>query len=436
MTGLLGQNRSAGLLTGGLLAQNRGATPDALRRKAEEDRRRAMMAQPQAPAAPPQRERVSGWRVLDRVLFGTGPIGAELDGERARLEAEAMRPQREAEQARLRAIAESMGPAGIAAFATNPEEFGKALSSRLEGRTLDQGDVYMEGRETVFGAPFDATPGSSVFNPLNPTAPLAVAAQENKVAGGALVAPDGRVLYRGPQVEAVASTADAFYTPEIAQGQGGGVPSVVRQARPDAVTVAPGGEVISLDASGQPVSRIASTQARPISDADQAAIARADSQITSLDTSLARATAIARQIETGELNLGPLTNTIGGIRNNLGMSDQNSLNYDALLSWAKEARNAILQANTGVQTDQDAIRELDTILSSSRDERIVRAAVGRFIEARTATRAALQRDIARRTGSAGQAAPGGVVTVNSPAEAQALPPGTRYRTPQGQEYIR
>lgn len=428
MAGLLGQNTSGGLLSGLLAPMNRGATPEALRRKQEEERRMAMMAQ----SRPQPASVMGGGESALQFLLG-GTEGVHRTRERRR--AEALRPQQEARMAQLRGIAESMGPAGIAAFETNPEEFGKALSSRLEGRTLDQGDVYMSGETPGYAAPFEAAPGSAIFDPRNPNQPIAMAPQENKVAGGALVAPDGRVLYRGPQVEGVASTADAFYTPEVEQGQGGGAPAIVRQARPDAVTLAPGGEVVSLDAQGNPVSRIASSQARPISDADQAAIARADNQITSLDTSLSRAAAIAQQIESGELNLGPLSNTIGGIRNNLGMSDQNSLNYDALMSWAKEARNAILQANTGVQTDQDAIRELDTILSSSRDERIVSAAVRRFIVARSATKEALQRDIARRTGGGqgGGDAQGNRLTLE---QATALPPGTRFVGTDGVERVR
>jgi hypothetical protein len=175
---------------------------------------------------------------------------------------------------------------------------------------------------------------------------------------------------------------------------------------PDIQNVAAGGEALVFN-DGVLSGRVASTQARPLSDADQTAIARADNQIVSLDTSLARAAAIEGQIARNELNLGVLENTGSGLRNLAGMSNQNSLNYDALLAWAKEARNAILQANTGVQTDQDAIRELDTILSSTRDERIVTAALRRFQEARSATRAALQRDIQRRQGGAAPVSGGG-----------------------------
>lgn len=56
----------------------------------------AVAARPQAPSQP-KRDRVSGWRVLDRVLGGETITGG-LDAERARLEAEAMKPQRLAMQ--------------------------------------------------------------------------------------------------------------------------------------------------------------------------------------------------------------------------------------------------------------------------------------------------------------------------------------------------
>jgi hypothetical protein len=210
---------------------------------------------------------------------------------------------------------------------------------------------------------------------------------------------------------------------------------------PDIQNVAPGGEALVFN-EGVLSGRVGSTQARPPSDADQTAIARADNQIVSLDTSLARAAAIEAQIASGELNLGLVENTGAGFLNATGMSNQNSLNYDALLAWAKEARNAILQANTGVQTDQDAIRELDTILSSTRDERIVTAALRRFQTARSATRSALQRDIDRRQGgSASVAGEGGQPAAAtprrlSPQEAASLPPGTRFVGTDGVERVR
>lgn len=364
-------------------------------------RRVAAMPVPQ-PQAPPQRSRVSGWRLLDGILGGK-TVTESLDAERAHETQEAMRPETDARMARIRSYVDTLPPALQLAFASNPEKLGEAMATRAQGRVLDQGDVYLSGETPGYAAPFEAAPGSAIFDPLHPNAPVAMAPQENKVAGGALVAPDGRVLYRGPAVEGVAATADAFVTPEIAQGQGGGAPQIQRSARPDAVTVAPGGEVISFGSDGSVAGRVASSQPRPMSDSDQAAVRTSEGTLATIRTATGRAQNILRQIDNGELNLGPMTNGISGARNALGRSNQNSLNYDALMNWAREARDAILAANTGVQTDGDAVRALERIISSPQDEQVVKQAVNRFIQANAATQQVLERDIARRSGPQGGA---------------------------------
>lgn len=348
---------------------------------------------PAVQQATPERRRAG---FLSFLLGGTEGRQAEQD----RLDSEPLREASRARMLRLQSYVDTLDPSLQLAYEANREALGEAFASRGEAVTLDQGDVRMVGDRVVYGAPFEAAPGSTIFDPTRPGQAIARAPSEAKVAGGALVAPDGTVLYRGPQVESVAATADAFVTPEIAQGQGGGAPRIVRSSRPETVTIQPGGEAITLGADGRPVNRVASTQQRPMSDADQAAIARAESNLASIGTATARAQNILAQIEGGELNLGPLTNTISGVRNLTGQSSQNSLNYEALMNWAKEARDAILSANTGVQTDQDAVRALDRIISSPNDENVVKQSIQRFIEANAATAEVMQRDIARRGGQA------------------------------------
>lgn len=168
--------------------------------------------------------------------------------------------------------------------------------------------------------------------------------------------------------------------------------------RPTIANVAPGGTALAFGTDGGVVNSVVSEQARPMSDSDQAAVAKAEGNLARVNTAVTRAQSIAAQIDAGELNLGPMTNAISAGRNMIGQSDQNSLNYDSLLAWAREARNAVLQANTGVQTDADAVRELETIISGTRDERVVRAAINRYVSASQATADVLQRDVARRQG--------------------------------------
>lgn len=113
----------------------------------------ATMPAPQAPAAP-RRGRVNGLRVALDALLGNGDPFESLDKERARLEAEAMRPQMQARQAQLRGLAEAMGPAAMIAFETNPEKFGESLAEQYAPQVIAAGGIQSvigDGRRV--GAP-------------------------------------------------------------------------------------------------------------------------------------------------------------------------------------------------------------------------------------------------------------------------------------------
>lgn len=87
-----------------------------------------------------------------------------------------------AERARLAEVesyARGQGPAALAAFATNPEEYGKAVSSGLESYTLNSGGTRFGPNGQPIAAPlrierFDDRFG--VIDPLNPTAGAAYTA--------------------------------------------------------------------------------------------------------------------------------------------------------------------------------------------------------------------------------------------------------------------
>jgi hypothetical protein len=384
-----------------------------------------------AAATPPvqSRPRVSGWRVLDRVLGGE-TISQGLDAERERLRTEAMRPQQM--QRRAEALARIQDPRERALFeGIGSEAWQQAASQVFRPRTLAPGSIERLGGETVGAAPvverFEDRFG--FFDPLNPAAGARYTERRGATRG------EETDVLKAQTAEMAARFANVSPNTNVVDLRAPGGPSEVYAGYrpPDVVSLAPGAEAAVIQ-NGAETGRIASTQARPMSDADQRAVAEADQRLAAIDLANTRAAVIEQQIATGQLNLGPMTNAISQGRLAIGRADQNALNYDALLQWAREARNAVLQANTGVQTDQDAIRELDTILSGVTDERAVTAALRRYREARTATADVLRRDIARRSNA--PAPQSGPVTVNSPAEAAALPPGTRYRTPQGQEFIR
>lgn len=366
---------------------------------------------PAAPAAPARRE--PGFLTY---LMG-GREG--LEAERARLQTEAERPRLQAIAAENEGIARSLGPQALLAFRLNGEQLGGQLAEGLGTDVVAQGSGLFQGGHRVGEQPTFVESGDQTLqrDSMGVRPVYTRTAPSIREGIDRSVAETGRINALNVPVGPNTDLVDPTTGRKIYEGY----------RAPDIQNVAHGGEVLVFDKNGNIINRVGSTQVRPPSDADQTAIARADNQIVSLDTSLNRAAAIQAQIASGELNLGLVENTGAGFLNATGMSNQNSLNYDALLAWAKEARNAILQANTGVQTDQDAIRELDTILSSTRDERIVTAALGRFQEARRATRAALLRDIERRSGGQAQAAPAGG---NQPAPS--APGRATHQNAQGQ----
>jgi len=225
-----------------------------------------------------------------------------------------------------------------------------------------------------------------VIDPLNPqagvqyTAPRGMTAAESTdryLAERPILAANTRQLNPDGSVR-----AEGYIAPEIANVPAGGEALVFNQ--------------------GELQNRVVSTQVRPLSDADQSAIARADLAITQSDQALNRATRLVEQIANGELRLGMLERGGAAFESALGQASPNALAIKDLEQWAKQARDAILAANTGVQTDQDAVRALDNVLASMNDERLVRQYLNQFITATSATKAALQRDITRRGGDQGQ----------------------------------
>lgn len=337
----------------------------------------AQQAQQAAPAGPAQRERVSPLNVLFRGLAPN--LSGALDTERARLQAEADRPQMLAMQQENERIARALGPQALLALRTNGAALGEGLAAQYKPTTTGAGGV-----STVFGT------GQQV------EAPRAFEFGNDLVQAGP-ISGTRTLATRGPSYA------------EQAQMQ-----RVDRDAANDAARLDLDYRRLDQDRSqyertqGFTESRQAN---RPISDADQKAIAEAEGKLARLDTTVGRAQNIIAQLDAGSLNLGPVANAISGLRNATGNSNEQSLALADLKNWAEEARNEILQSANGVQTEGDAIRALNVILSGTNDERIVKQAIERYVASKAATRSVYERDIARRTtpqmgaGSSGASVP-------------------------------
>jgi hypothetical protein len=79
-----------------------------------------------------------------------------------------------------------------------------------------------------------------------------------------------------------------------------------------------------------------------------------------------------KQIETGKLDFGPITNLLNRGRNMAGRATEQSANLSTFESGLERLRNESLRLNAGVQTDGDAQRAWNELVSNINDPKIVR----------------------------------------------------------------
>ncbi len=77
-----------------------------------------------------------------------------------------------------------------------------------------------------------------------------------------------------------------------------------------------------------------------------------------------------------ELQLGPVKNVVGNVRNTLGMSNENSRNLGTFEATLEKLRNDSLRLNKGVQTEGDAVRAWNEILKNINDQAFVKKRLG------------------------------------------------------------
>ena len=102
--------------------------------------------------------------------------------------------------------------------------------------------------------------------------------------------------------------------------------------------------------------------------------------INTTNRSVDRGIELYDKIENGTLNLGMFKNMTSEIANKLGDSTPESRAYNELQTYVNELANNILSAAKGPQSDQDAVRAKDIILSSTADEGIVKERLAYLIK--------------------------------------------------------
>jgi hypothetical protein len=82
--------------------------------------------------------------------------------------------------------------------------------------------------------------------------------------------------------------------------------------------------------------------------------------------------ALEKQIETGKLKFGPVSNLINKGRNTLGASTEESRNFGSANATLERLRNESLRLNAGVQTDGDAQRAWSELIQNVNDTDFVK----------------------------------------------------------------
>lgn len=82
--------------------------------------------------------------------------------------------------------------------------------------------------------------------------------------------------------------------------------------------------------------------------------------------------AVEKQIESGKLKFGPVSNLINKGMNAMGASTEESRNFGSFTSTLERLRNESLRLNTGVQTDGDAQRAWNELFQNINDTELVK----------------------------------------------------------------
>lgn len=304
----------------------------------------SQQAQQTAPTGPAQRGRVNPLNVLFRGLAPN--LSGALDTERARLQAEADRPQMLALQQENERIARALGPQALLALRTNSQALGEGLSAQYKPTTTGAGGV-----STIFGT------GQQVEAPR-------VLEFGNDLVQTGPISGTRTLATRGPSYAEQATMA-----------------RVDRDAANDAARLDLDYRRLGQDQSqfdqrlGFDQSKI---ESRPLSAAQQRQVETYYQDLNSLEGVNGQVASYINMIDSGQLNFSPTANASARVRNALGVSSDNSRNQALFRSDMERLRNESLRLNSGVQTEGDAQRAWNELFGNLNDEKVVKAQLERI----------------------------------------------------------
>lgn len=385
------------------------------------------LAQMNAPVRPVQaqpapRRAVNPLRVaLATILGGENPFDA-ADAERARLDREALRPQMLQRAEANRSAAAAMGPAALIAYDNNPEAFAESLGMQYRPVTTAAGSITSFGANGPrIGAPvvekFDDRYG--IVDPLNPQAGVTYTDPRGATRGEINAA--GRLNL---DTEAEANrNAIALGNLDVARDR------LALDTDTAGFTVGQG--QTRFDVNGNPIASVA-----PASTSQNNEVA---GQLQSLDTEVEPALRDMRSLlESGDVITG--FGAEARLQAARGLAAAGNEQARRQVAATERYRNLSGRLRVGMAKSLGANPSNADILLL---ERVTAGDIGQSREGLLSTirdgegLARRQRQaLSDRRGASQAPAANGIVSVSTPQQAQALSPGTRYRTPDGAVYIR
>ncbi len=179
---------------------------------------------------------------------------------------------------------------------------------------------------------------------------------------------------------------------------------------------------------------IASYSDKPLPSSLQKIEDEALQALSGAKTAVNEISTVQKNLESGELDLGPVRNIQSNILNFLGSSTPNSRAYSDFKRSLETSRNSILLLHKGVQTEGDAQRAMNQILENKNDPDVVRAAMADLVnlnnQAMALQRARIQRG--RMDVNARPLDIDSLLSQNIQQQTPAAPPqGTRVRLKDG-----
>lgn len=185
--------------------------------------------------------------------------------------------------------------------------------------------------------------------------------------------PGARAINEGDHVHVQAQAAPAPGGGARVIAQGGPKAGWVTLSPQEAQAYGPG--QFQRNASTGEVKQVSGTAPKGSGRLPAAALNLQNDHLSAIQMSSAintRLDSIAGQIDSGALNLGPVTNLGDRARNMVGQSTPQSRNFASFRANLEKLRNDSLRLNKGVQTEGDAQRAWGELMASLNDEGVVR----------------------------------------------------------------